>query len=109
VIVVGAAALGPEAMQLVYGPDYVVGRLELALLGVGVGCYMATATFSQALLALDRGRIAAVGWVASAAAFLVLYGVLPGEALMRVALAFALATAAAVVLLALALASRVRR
>jgi O-antigen/teichoic acid export membrane protein len=109
VIVVGAAALGPEAMQLVYGPDYVVGRLELALLGVGVGCYMATATFSQALLALDRGRIAAAGWVASAAAFLVLYAVLPGEALMRVAVAFALATAAAVVLLALALASRVRR
>ncbi len=108
-IVVGAAALGPEAMQLVYGPDYVVGRLELALLGVGVGCYMATATFSQALLALDRGRIAAAGWVASAAAFLVLYAVLPGEALMRVAVAFALATAAAVVLLALALSSRVRR
>jgi O-antigen/teichoic acid export membrane protein len=70
---------------------------------------MATATFSQALLALDRGRVAAVGWVASAAAFLVLYAVLPGEALMRVSVAFALATAAAVILLALALASRVRR
>lgn len=109
VLVVGAAALGPEAMQLVYGPEYIVGRLELALLGVGVGCYMATATFSQALLALDSGRLAAAGWVASAIAFLVLYAALSGDALMRVAVAFALATAAAVVLLALSLARRVRR
>ncbi len=109
VIVAGAAVLGPEAMQLVYGPDYVVGRLELALLGVGVGCYMATATFSQALLALDRGRVAAAGWVVSAAAFLALYAGLPGEPLMRVAVAFALATVASVAMLGLTLASRVGR
>jgi O-antigen/teichoic acid export membrane protein len=103
VIVVAAAAIGPEALQTVYGSEYTAGRLELALLGVGVGCYLATSTFSQALLALDRGRIAALGWVVSAVVFLVAYAVIPGEALFRVSTAFALGTAVAVPLLGYAL------
>ncbi len=70
---------------------------------MGVGCYLATSTFSQALLALDRGRIAALGWVVSAVVFLVAYAVIPGEALFRVSTAFALGTAVAVPLLGYAL------
>jgi O-antigen/teichoic acid export membrane protein len=107
-IVVTAAAIGPAALQAVYGSEYASGRLELALLGVGVGCYLATSTFSQALLALDCGRIAALGWIASAAVFLVVYAVVPGEALFRVSTAFAVGTAAAVPLLGLALTRRGR-
>ena len=105
-IVVTVSLVGPEAMQLVYGPEYVVGRLELALLGVGVGCYLATSTFSQALLALDRGRIAAAGWIVSSAIFLGVYFVAPGDPLMQVAVAFAAGTAAAVPLLGFALMRR---
>jgi O-antigen/teichoic acid export membrane protein len=108
VIVVTAAAIGPEALQAVYGSEYTAGRLELALLGVGVGCYLATSTFSQALLALDCGRIAALGWVVSALVFLVAYAVIPGEALFRVSTAFALGTAVAVPLLGYALVHRRR-
>lgn len=108
VIVVTAAAIGPEALQAVYGSDYTAGRLELALLGVGVGCYLATSTFSQALLALDCGRIAALGWVVSAVVFLGAYAVIPGEALFRVSTAFALGTAVAVPLLGYALLHRRR-
>jgi O-antigen/teichoic acid export membrane protein len=105
-IVVTVSLVGPEAMQVVYGSEYQVGRLELALLGVGVGCYLATSTFSQALLALDCGRIAAAGWIASSLIFLGVYFVAPGDALMQVAVAFAVGTAAAVPLLGLALARR---
>jgi O-antigen/teichoic acid export membrane protein len=108
VIVVVAASVGPEAMELVYGPDYAVGRLELALLGVGVGFYLATATFSQGLLALDAGRAAAIGWMASALGFLAAYVAIPGEPLFRVAAAFAIGTALAVPLLGLALVRRGR-
>jgi O-antigen/teichoic acid export membrane protein len=108
VIVVTAAAIGPEALQAVYGSEYTAGRLELALLGVGVGCYLATSTFSQALLALDCGRIAALGWVISALVFLVAYALIPGEALFRVSTAFALGTAVAVPLLGYALVHRRR-
>ena len=105
-IVVTVSLVGPEAMQLVYGSEYVVGRLELALLGVGVGCYLATSTFSQALLALDRGRVAAAGWIVSSVIFLGVYVVAPGDPLMQVAIAFAAGTAAAVPLLGLALVRR---
>jgi len=105
-IVVTVSLVGPEAMRVVYGSEYEVGRLELALLGVGVGCYLATSTFSQALLALDRGRIAAAGWVVSSVIFLVVYFIAPGEPLMQVAVAFAVGTAAAVPLLAVALLRR---
>jgi O-antigen/teichoic acid export membrane protein len=108
VIVVTAAAIGPEALQTVYGSEYTAGRLELALLGVGVGCYLATSTFSQALLALDCGRIAALGWVVSAVVFLGAYALIPGEALFRVSTAFALGTAVAVPLLGYALVHRRR-
>jgi O-antigen/teichoic acid export membrane protein len=102
-IVLVAAAVGPAALQAVYGPQYTSTRVELALLGIGIGCYLATSTFSQALLALDRGRIAALGWVVSALVFLGVYAVVPGEALFRVATAFAVGTATAVPLLGLAL------
>ena len=105
-IVVAVSLVGPQAMQLVYGEEYVTGRLELALLGVGVGCYLATSTFSQALLALDRGRLAAAGWTVSSVVFLAAYVVAPGGALMRVAIAFAAGTATAVPLLGLGLARR---
>ena len=108
VIAVTAAAIGPEALQAVYGSDYTAGRLELALLGIGVGCYLATSTFSQALLALDWGRTAALGWVVSAVVFLSAYAVIPGEALFRVSTAFALGTAVAVPLLGYALLHRRR-
>jgi O-antigen/teichoic acid export membrane protein len=108
VIVLAAAVVGPEAMELVYGSEYQAGRLELALLGIGVGCYLATSTFSQALLALDCGRIAALGWIVSSAVFLVAYAVAPGEPLFRVAVAFAVGTAVAVPLLGLALVHRGR-
>lgn len=105
-IVLAVSLVGPQAMQLVYGEEYVTGRLELALLGVGVGCYLATSTFSQALLALDRGRLAAAGWAVSSLVFLAAYVVAPGGALMRVAIAFAVGTATAVPLLGLGLARR---
>jgi O-antigen/teichoic acid export membrane protein len=108
VIVLAAATLGPETMELVYGSEYQAGRLELALLGIGVGCYLATSTFSQALLALDCGRIAALGWIGSSLVFLAVYAAVPGDPLFRVATAFAVGTAVAVPLLGLALVHRGR-
>lgn len=107
-IVLAVSIVGPEAMRLVYGAEYEAGRVELALLAAGVGCYLATSTFSQALLALDHGRVAAAGWVVSALVFLTVYLVSPGEELMRVAVAFALGTAVAVPLLGFVLARRGR-
>jgi O-antigen/teichoic acid export membrane protein len=109
VIVLGAAVAGPEAMRLLFGAEYDVGRIELTLLGAGVGCYLAAATISQALLAIDSGVRAAWAWAASAAVFVGLYAVLPGDEVARVSLAFALATLVGLGALALALGRRLAR
>lgn len=93
-----AAAFGPEAMKLLYGPEFEVGRDQLAVLGLGGGCYLAAATFAQGLLALDRPGRAAAASAAAAAVFVPVYALLPGAPLTRVAFAF---TASAVLQLAL--------
>jgi O-antigen/teichoic acid export membrane protein len=91
VIVVAVSALGPPAMRVLYGPEFASGRGSLVLLGVGVSLYLAAATLLQLLLALDRGRPAAVAWTISAIAFVGIFAVSAGTELWRVSVAFAAA------------------
>ena len=108
-IVAATAAVGPESMRLLFGDEFDAGRGELTLLGVGVGCYLAAATLSQALLALDSGVRAACAWSASAIVFVVAYLLLPGSALARVSGAFAAGVFLGLLLLAVLLVVRLRR
>ena len=62
-------AIGPWAMDLLFGSDTDYGRFGLALVAVGMGLYLAAATLNQAALARGRTKEAAACWVASAAAF----------------------------------------
>jgi O-antigen/teichoic acid export membrane protein len=102
VMVVAATALGPEVMALVYGEPYRVGRLELGLLAVGVAAYLAAATLSQLLLAVDRGRVAAGAWTATALLFVASYAVIPGAPLERISGGFAVAAWVGAAVLAVA-------
>jgi O-antigen/teichoic acid export membrane protein len=108
VIAAAAAAFGPEAMRFLYGPEYEVPHLDLGLLGLGVGSYLAAATLSQGLLAIDRARSASVIWSLSACLFLASYWAFSGPALLRISAGFALATTAAAILLGVQLARCVR-
>jgi O-antigen/teichoic acid export membrane protein len=108
VIVAFAAAVGPEALRMIYGPEFDAGRGSLVLLGAGVACYLAATTFSQALLALEQSARASSAWIVSAAMFVTLYFTLPGSELERVSLAFAVATAADLAMLAAHLHHRTR-
>ena len=92
-LAVGAMAIGPQALQIVYGPDFDAGRTALGLLGIGVGFYLAASTISQALLAQDRGPAAALAWAVAAFLFVGAFFLLPGSELMRIAVAFALSMA----------------
>jgi O-antigen/teichoic acid export membrane protein len=68
---VATAVAGPAALQLLFGPEYGLGRLDLlALAGATVGVILAY-TFGSALIALGRHRASSVGWVIGMAAFLV--------------------------------------
>jgi O-antigen/teichoic acid export membrane protein len=107
-IVAVAAAFGPAAMRLVYGPAYRAPASDLALLGLGAGCYLASATISQALLAMDRASRGAVAWAISAALFVCVVVFAPGDDLRRVSLGIALAMAASTLLLSLVFACRPR-
>ncbi len=91
-MVLGAFAIGPTVMGILYGDGFDAGRTELALLAAGAGGYLVAATLSQAALARDEAVGAAAIWAASAAIFVILELTLSGDALMRVALAFCVAT-----------------
>jgi O-antigen/teichoic acid export membrane protein len=103
-----AAAAGPAAMRVVYGPSFDADATSLALLAAGVACYLAAGTFSQALLALRHVTIAAVAWSAGALSFVVSFALLPGEPLFRASAALAVASLIAAVALGAALLARAR-
>ena len=95
-------------MSTLYGKDFGAARIDLIILGLGVGFYLAASTISQALLAVDRASAAAKAWAVSAAAFVGLYFAIPGGSLMRVSGAFTFATLICLTLLGIALSSRMR-
>ncbi|HEY6886243.1 MAG TPA: hypothetical protein VI300_00650, partial [Solirubrobacter sp.] len=106
VLAAGALLCGPELMRLLFGPDFAVGRVDLAILSAGVGCYLAAATLSQAALARALAASAAAAWLTGAAIFVAIYLEVSGDALHRVSWAFTLATGLIAALLAIVLRSR---
>jgi O-antigen/teichoic acid export membrane protein len=70
-------AVGPWAMDVLFGSDVAYGRGGLALIAVGMGLYLAAATLNQAALARGHAKQAAICWVVSAAAF-VAFLLIPG-------------------------------
>ena len=70
-------AIGPWAMDILFGSDTDYGRLGLSLIAIGMGLYLAAATLNQAALARGQTKQAAICWVLSAAAFVV-FLLIPG-------------------------------
>jgi hypothetical protein len=95
--VVGALVCGPSAMHLLYGDGFDATRLGLALLGLGIGGFLAATTFSQAVLARDQAGRAAVAWAIAAVVFVVVQLSLEGTPFHRVSVAFAFASLVAAV------------
>jgi O-antigen/teichoic acid export membrane protein len=62
-------AVGPAAMDLVFGGEFSYDRAGLVLVTIGMGLYLAAATLNQALLARGRAAQACACWVAAAATF----------------------------------------
>jgi O-antigen/teichoic acid export membrane protein len=62
-------AVGPWAMDVLFGGDTDYGRFGLGLIAVGMGLYLTAATLNQAALARERAGQAAICWAVSAVAF----------------------------------------
>jgi len=89
VLAAGALVAGPTAMTILYGDEFTAGRVDLALLCVGIGGFMAAGVFCQAALARTQAWAAARAWGAGAVAFVALELTLSGTPFHRVSVAFA--------------------
>jgi O-antigen/teichoic acid export membrane protein len=68
-LVLGALALGPPLMELVFGDTFSYGRGELCVVATGTGFVLAAATLTQAALVRGRAAQAAAAWVVTALGF----------------------------------------
>ncbi len=105
--VVGCLALGPFVVDTMFPSEHVLGRVDLALLALGSTAIMVGIVSSQASIALQGHRDAAVGWLAGLISF-VAAAALPGTVLTRVTLAFVVGTGVAAAVLTALFARRFR-
>jgi O-antigen/teichoic acid export membrane protein len=100
-VALGLLAVGPWAMDLLFGGDFDYARGGLALVALGMGCHLAAGTLNQAALARGRQRMAAFAWVTAATGF-VAWLVLPvvDDQVLRVEIGYLGATALLCALLA---------
>jgi O-antigen/teichoic acid export membrane protein len=71
VVALGLLAIGPWAMNVVFGHSYDYGRVGLAVIALGMGFHLCAGTLNQAALARGHARGAATMWLVAAAAFIV--------------------------------------
>jgi O-antigen/teichoic acid export membrane protein len=62
-------AIGPWAMDVLFGGDYDYGRVGLAVVALGMGWHLIAGTLNQAALARQQAKLAAGAWLLAAALF----------------------------------------
>ncbi|MCW2966798.1 MAG: hypothetical protein JWM71_570, partial [Solirubrobacteraceae bacterium] len=89
-VAIGLLAIGPFAMNVLFGHIHHYGRFGLALLALGMGLHLAGGTLNQAALARGQAAAAAACWLTTAVAF-VLWMVLGpfGDRLLRTEVGYA--------------------
>ena len=105
--VVGAFALGPEALKL-FGSDTGLPRADIALLALGNAAFLLAMTTSQALIAVRSQGSTVVGWGAGMVGFAVA-AIAPGAVMRRVEVALLIGAVAALATMLGLLARRLRQ
>lgn len=94
-------AIGPFAIQTLFGHGTSYARGGLAIIALGVGLHLMATTLTQAALARRRAGRAALAWLACAVLFAAFNAVsIVGDRVLRVELAYAAGTLALVLSLA---------
>jgi O-antigen/teichoic acid export membrane protein len=105
-VALGLLAVGPWAMDVLFGDIHDYDRAGLALLAAGMGFHLVAGTLNQALLAAGRAAAAAASWLATAAAFVAFMVLAPiDDRLLRTEAGY---LAAAVLLVALLVGQRLQ-
>lgn len=93
-VAVGLLAVGPFAMDVLFGHIHHYGRFGLALLAIGMGLHLVGGTLNQSALARGQAGAAAVCWLTAAVAFVVWLVAGPiGDRLLRTEVGYAGAAA----------------
>lgn len=66
---VGAFAVGPEVVALLFGAELALGRVDLVLLAAASAAYMVAMALAQALIALSDPARPAMAWLAGTVVF----------------------------------------
>ncbi len=104
--VVGAYALGPLAVEILY--DSTLSRRTLAVLALGSVFYMIGLAMAQAVIALRGHALVALGWTAGMVGFVLSTWLIGGEVFRRVELGLLIGSGVAMVVFWLALQARLR-
>jgi O-antigen/teichoic acid export membrane protein len=100
-VAIGLLAIGPFAMDVLFGHIHHYGRFGLALLAIGMGLHLVGGTLNQSALARGQAGAAAVCWLTAAVAFVVWLVAGPiGDRLLRTEVGYAGAAALLAALLA---------
>jgi O-antigen/teichoic acid export membrane protein len=82
-VALGLLAIGPFAMDVLFGKGHHYGRVGLALLACGMGFHLVAGALNQAALARGQAARAAAAWLVCAAAFVVWMVAGPFDELLR--------------------------
>lgn len=98
---VGSFAVGPWALELVYGGG--LDRRTLTLLALASGLYMLALAIAQAVIALHGHRFVAVGWLAAMATFVAVTAFSSNDLFLRVELGLVAGSTTALLIFSYAL------
>lgn len=96
------ALVGPALVRLLFGPSYVIGRVDLVVLALSSVLLLLAALLQSAALATSGHRTVAIAWSASGATF-VAGCLLPLQPFARIELAYVMASVVVLLLLWMAL------
>jgi O-antigen/teichoic acid export membrane protein len=108
VALVAVLIAGPEALRTLFGPGFVLGRMDLCLLTLASSTLMAAQACGAALVSVHRHAKSSLGWALGVLAF-VLACFWQGPLLARVELALLAGAVVSAVVLALTLGQTMRR
>ena len=100
----GAFAIGPAVLELVYGSG--IDRRTLTLLALSSAVYMVAVAFAQATIALRGHALAGIGWALGFASFVALAAWSSNDLYLRVEIALVGSSVVALISFMLALRSR---
>lgn len=96
--VVGAVVLGPFFIEVLFGAEFALERVDLGLLAVSSAAFMLAVALGQALIALEGQSLVALGWLVGVVGFLVVTA-LGDDLFLRVEAGMAAGSALAVLVI----------